>query len=220
MSTIKVGKNFIRSHGFNNTVFYSISIRNLYDRFDDHLKEKFDSNYLDKNFVVMINENNCNVDFRIADNHLVDVNSISSDLVEVDEYWIKTCWKTFCIQLDLIKSKSLIYSTKPNIKSEIEIITDIIDTSIRLISCKKYNESIELLKTGLKYDKHEDFNIILYNMSCTYSLLKNEEETFIYLNKAIEAGYNNWKHAIMDSDFENYNTHPNFILALNKMKSK
>lgn len=205
-STIEVRKSIVCK----NCVCYTILVSDIYDKIGDvngdvtvEIRLCFMRKYLN---IFLLDQN---IMFELTDG-IQTVNN--SEKVEVDSWWIKLSWESCLKQHELIKDKLLLSCGRP------EIINDLINSSVNLIDEKKYLETIELLTTGLKYRNDINFNILAYNMSCAYSLLKDEENMFLYLNMAIESGYKNWKQAKTDVDFEEYHNNPQFISTVEKMR--
>lgn len=68
---------------------------------------------------------------------------------------------------------------------------------------KQYQKSIEFyLKAAAVPEAAEWRGSTLYNVSCDYALLGNAEKAFEYLQRAIEAGYTNYRWMNKDSDFD------------------
>ncbi len=58
-----------------------------------------------------------------------------------------------------------------------------------------------------------------YNLCCTYSLLNNKQMALKYLNKAIEAGYVNYKRIQLDSDLDNIRKEKDFQGINNRLRN-
>lgn len=202
---------------------YTILVSDIYEKIKfidmeltDEIRLCFMKRYLNI-FLTNTENHECNIMFQLTEEQqLFD----SSEKVEVDPWWIRLCWRSFLKHNELVNDKVLLSCGRPNVKTTSEIVIDMANDAVRLLSEKKYIETVELLKPGLKYNDNKYFNIIPYNMACAYSLLKDKENMFLYLEMAIESGYKDWKHARTDSDFEEYFNHPRFVSCIEKMKSK
>jgi len=62
--------------------------------------------------------------------------------------------------------------------------------------------------------------IPFYNVACAESLLGNTEEALLYLNKAIDLGYSNLTHVLLDSDFNNINNTEGFRVACARLRDR
>ncbi|WP_276500752.1 TPR end-of-group domain-containing protein [Terrimonas pollutisoli] len=57
-----------------------------------------------------------------------------------------------------------------------------------------------------------------YNLSCTYSLLKNKQMALTCLDKAVKAGYANYSHIIKDSDLDNIRNEKTFKTIIQPLR--
>lgn len=57
-----------------------------------------------------------------------------------------------------------------------------------------------------------------YNLACTYSLLNKKKEAVNAFEKAIEAGYSEYRHAKADADLDNIRKEKKFIALLDQIK--
>jgi dienelactone hydrolase len=73
---------------------------------------------------------------------------------------------------------------------------------------KKYDEGIKafLNSNELGFDRPNS----LYNIACCYSLIKQPDKSFEYLEKAVGAGFSDFDHAKTDSDLANVRADPRF----------
>lgn len=202
---------------------YSILVKDIYDNikelestFTEELKHLYMGGY----FSIITAKNRKigeDIAFKITDVSKYDFNALS-DLVQVERIWIALCWRSFVREYELSFNKQLISISKPTVKSDSEIIETMINDSHCLLNDKKYTECVELLKEGLKYKGHRCFKILAYNMACAYALLRDEENTFLYLNMAIECGYNDWRTAQNDYDFKELYENRTFLSLIIKMR--
>ena len=80
-----------------------------------------------------------------------------------------------------------------------------------LLSLNRFNEEYSKLSDKDK-DYYKGFRInAFYNLSCTYSLLNDKSNSIIYLNKSLEAGYNDYGHIQQDSDLDNIREEEAFL---------
>jgi len=80
------------------------------------------------------------------------------------------------------------------------------------------------IKNGKKYllqmlQISPNDDIVLYNLACADSLLKNTESALINLERSIDAGYRNLDHLLSDADFENIKNTEKFSLLVKKLRS-
>lgn len=59
---------------------------------------------------------------------------------------------------------------------------------------------------------------IYYNLTCIYSLINNKTSALTYLKKAIDAGYNDYRHVQNDSDLDNIRNEKEFVELNKKLK--
>jgi len=84
----------------------------------------------------------------------------------------------------------------------------IMQEALSLLDGNNYQEAKTLLK--LLLDLNPKNPLVLYNLACTESLLKNCDEAFELLQAAIESGYHNLAHLSTDPDLENLRKVPFF----------
>ena len=60
---------------------------------------------------------------------------------------------------------------------------------------------------------------IYYNLSCIYSLSNNRTSSITYLKKAIDSGWNDYRHIQFDTDLDNIRNEKEFVLLNNKLKT-
>lgn len=60
--------------------------------------------------------------------------------------------------------------------------------------------------------------MVLYNLACSYALMKRQEQAAIALARAIEVGYSDFKWLMKDPDLESLRKHPAFDKVLAKLK--
>ena len=61
---------------------------------------------------------------------------------------------------------------------------------------------------------------ILYNLACSYSLVNDLDQAFVYLQKAILYGYDNFYHMFTDQDLANLHKDSRFQQYLSRMNAK
>jgi tetratricopeptide (TPR) repeat protein len=77
---------------------------------------------------------------------------------------------------------------------------------------------------GLKVDEQlarlrpED-PTVLYNLACSYSLTGNTDDAFTALDRALAAGYKDFKWMTLDPDLETLRQHPDFAQVRAKIKA-
>lgn len=71
-----------------------------------------------------------------------------------------------------------------------------------LSSAKRFHEAIKAYEISLKLE-YKRPELVLYNIACAYSLLNEEENTYKYLEKAIQKGYNAFEYIEKDPDLKN-----------------
>jgi phospholipase/carboxylesterase len=59
----------------------------------------------------------------------------------------------------------------------------------------------------------------IYNLACCYALLGKGDLAAIFLKKAIKAGYNDYQHVLIDTDFDNARKNTQFAEVIDSMKS-
>lgn len=152
--------------------------------------------------------------------------------VKIPKIWFDFC-KSIAIEQDADKEKQIIdniimmYKTHPSFMSKRDNVTNLFDTAYALLLAEKYEESIMAFKTcgeGAK-EINEDYTVstCLYNISCCYALMKNESKNnlaFEYLDKSVDEGYDNFEHAIIDSDLDFIKNKQQFADIIKKMVQK
>jgi hypothetical protein len=61
-------------------------------------------------------------------------------------------------------------------------------------------------------------SVPFYNVACAESLMGNTDEALVFLNKAIDLGYNNLNHMLQDPDFNNIQHTEGFRVACSRLK--
>ena len=59
-----------------------------------------------------------------------------------------------------------------------------------------------------------------YNLCCTYSLLNKKQVALTYLNKAIDAGFMDYKHILEDTDLDAIRNEQEFLVINTKLRSR
>lgn len=223
MSSVEVTKCLISGKDI---FTYSISMEKLETIVDEPFTEDIEELKIGKWFNIVI----CNIEnFNGEKSMLYDINDKPGtplcptkleENVVIDKTWLLSCWRNYIFQLKLEKSNKIIIESIPETKTIFEDCIEKIAKSAELIKAGKFNESIALLETCLEYTDFHCYSTVLYNIACSYSCLNNEEKTFEFLESSFEYGWSNWRHMIIDVDFENFNTHPRFVTLLNKMKNQ
>lgn len=78
---------------------------------------------------------------------------------------------------------------------------------------------------GLKVDlrlaklKPED-PVVLYNLACSYSLVKDLDKAFVMIKKAVKYGYNDFRHMKKDHDLDNLRSDKRFQRYYTKIIGK
>jgi hypothetical protein len=108
----------------------------------------------------------------------------------------------------------------------IEKKADGFNTSYENRDLKTYNALLseylsiyEKLSNDEKKENSYILNNIYYTLSCTYSLLNDKASAVTYLKKAIEAGYNDYGHVQLDTDFDNIRNEKEFLELNKKLKT-
>ena len=65
---------------------------------------------------------------------------------------------------------------------------------------QEYEKALEYLKEAISLDPNHPNDF--FNLTCLYSLLKDKEKGFKYLQKAVELGYNNFERIKTHNDLE------------------
>lgn len=83
----------------------------------------------------------------------------------------------------------------------------------------------KLYEKGLKVDERlavlrKDDPIVLYNLACSYSLLKQPDKAFDALNKAFELGYHDVNHMKKDSDLGPIRSDPRYAKVVARMQGR
>ncbi|MBM3455394.1 MAG: transglutaminase domain-containing protein [Bacteroidetes bacterium] len=89
------------------------------------------------------------------------------------------------------------------------------DTTTYKLLLGEYLSLYKQLSTDQKKKESTTIANIYYNLTCIYSLLNNKASAITCLKKAIEVGYNDYRHIQEDSDLDNIRNEKHF-LALNE----
>ena len=138
-----------------------------------------------------------------------------------------------CILMIYISTPIFAQDSKmENDSLQIEIINpfqedagDFLDIDIRHYQRKAFDEyqksnykkSAQYYLALLKYDIHDANSI--YNLACCYGLLGKDELAGKYLTRAVNAGFNNFKHIMKDADFDNVRGKEYFDTTLDSIAS-
>lgn len=137
-----------------------------------------------------------------------------SDQITISEDWVDMCFNNLIRELALNEAKKKILIEKPTSKS----VSEINNEAVEHITKKEYHEAIDILKKGLMFTFSKHYKITVYNLSCAYSCLQDEDNTFKYLSLAFESGFKDWETLINDDDFTPYKNHPQFLSLVELMK--
>lgn len=74
---------------------------------------------------------------------------------------------------------------------------------------KDFNTAVEAYKMA-EVLSYEPISLVLYNLSCAYSMLENNEQSLKYIQLAIENGYTNLDHIMKDEDLVFVRKDPGF----------
>jgi tetratricopeptide (TPR) repeat protein len=81
----------------------------------------------------------------------------------------------------------------------------------------KYEDAIRLFSDIIEFttsEKHKATSY--YNIACGYALLKQKDNLVKYLHQAVNNGYTNWQHIILDNDFKKYIDEPELVEIVRK----
>jgi len=104
-----------------------------------------------------------------------------------------------------------------------------IDVDIPKLGDAIHNKAMEYLNEKQFKDASKTFRAqgilqpnnpnAFYNVACAESLMGNTDEALVYLNKAIDLGYRNLNHVLLDSDFNNINSTEGFRVACSRLQT-
>jgi hypothetical protein len=84
------------------------------------------------------------------------------------------------------------------------------------------NEYLEIYE-NLPADDKKQYTYVLgniyYNLTCIYSLSSDKKSALANLKKAIDAGYNDYRHVQLDTDLDNIRNEKEFLELNKKLKS-
>jgi tetratricopeptide (TPR) repeat protein len=108
--------------------------------------------------------------------------------------------------------KALALKKKKQFLESIQLFENAIDKYINaevyyeyanvLSSAKRFQDAIKAYEISLKLE-YKRPELVLYNIACSYSLLTDEENTYKYLEKAIQKGYKAFEYMEKDPDLKN-----------------
>lgn len=99
------------------------------------------------------------------------------------------------------KKEAAINHYEKALDNDPEFIPALSALALQHASKKEYDDAVFLFKKVLKIDANQPE--IYYNIACLYSKQNQIENALIWLQKAIEKGYNNWETIKSDKDLEN-----------------
>jgi len=127
---------------------------------------------------------------------------------------------------DEVMAKSI---NENDINFEIEFYNGLIEKNPNfveaLIALRDLYTTAKMYQEGLAIDEQlvllrPDDPIILYNLACSYSLLKDVSKSFRAFKKAINCGYTDFKHLERDDDLNNLRKDRRFQEYLARVKVK
>ncbi len=95
---------------------------------------------------------------------------------------------------------------------------EIMDAAIKEHSAGNYDKAIELHKKMLAFGD-EGVRLGNYNLGCAYSLKKETDKAFEYLNKAVDAGFLDVNQFESDDDLANIKGDPRFVTLIARVKN-
>jgi tetratricopeptide (TPR) repeat protein len=108
--------------------------------------------------------------------------------------------------------KALTIKKKKQFSEAIQLLESAIDKYINaevyyeyanvLSSARRFQDAIKAYEISLKLE-YKRPELVLYNIACSYSLLNDEENTYKYLEKAIQKGYKAFEYMEKDPDLKN-----------------
>lgn len=167
---------------------------------------------LDKYFMTVY-RNNLRINLMTYSHFMNKDEVLYHDEIEIDSQWMIDCWNIF-------SENHKIYLKIPQVKIRFELCIDKMSDAIKLIKENNYNEAINLLKTLEIYSDLNFYSDILYNLACCYSMLNDEENTFKYLNLAIEKDDSKIYQMQIDTDFDNFRQNPRFVKIIENENNK
>ena len=82
---------------------------------------------------------------------------------------------------------------------------------------KKYENSIKLFSDLIEFTTDDNYKTSsYYNIACGYAKLKQKENVVKYLDQAVNNGYTNWQHIILDNDLKKYIDEPEIVEIVRK----
>ncbi len=108
--------------------------------------------------------------------------------------------------------QALALKKKKQFSESIQLLENAIDKHINaevyyeyanvLSSVKRFHDAIKAYEISLKLE-YKRPELVLYNIACSYSLLNDVENTYKYLEKAIQKGYKAFEYMEKDPDLKN-----------------
>jgi tetratricopeptide (TPR) repeat protein len=110
-----------------------------------------------------------------------------------------------------IIEKALSIKKKKQFSESIQLLESAIDKYINaevyyeyanvLSSARRFQDAVKAYEISLKLE-YKRPELVLYNIACSYSLLSDEENTYKYLEKAIQKGYKAFEYMEKDPDLK------------------
>jgi len=92
-----------------------------------------------------------------------------------------------------------------------------------ILECQKLIDELMIQYRALDKTRQKKYisyvQNAFYNLSCTYSLLKEVPRALEYLNKAVKAGYSNYTHLLQDPDMDNIRQEKQFQSLMTTLRA-
>lgn len=105
-----------------------------------------------------------------------------------------------------------------NTKPDQQKINALYQQSNEALQSKKYAEAAELFSRVFSLDAK--INDAAYNAACAFALMGKADQAFVWLDKAVQAGFLDLEHAKQDSDLSSLHKDPRWATLAAKMNDK
>jgi len=87
-----------------------------------------------------------------------------------------------------------------------------------LVAKKRYHDSLQVERRIVQIRPRD--SLAHYNLACSHALLRQPEQAFAYLRKALELGYHDIRYILQDRDLDSIRKDPRFRKLLNEFENR
>jgi len=91
------------------------------------------------------------------------------------------------------------------------------DQASRYFAKKDYKSALAELEKAYAINSLDE--AVLYDIACCHSMLGDPDRAILFLKKAVEAGFTDWRHMNRDKDMDPLRENPKFKEIIERLKS-